>query len=131
MHAAKRGGLNSITIPRNGRSPTFLTVWMTGRPKLTRSGTVSTRISGCTVGPLLEDGGVELHDHALAVAVPGARVAGSEPLLEDEEAVAVVAHGVLLRRNDLAGRVGRRVIRLDGDLEIGPADRAPHRIGRT
>ena len=42
--------LNSITIPRSGVSPTFLTVWITGGLKLGRSGKVSTNFDGSPSG---------------------------------------------------------------------------------
>jgi len=60
---------------------------------------------GLPIGPLLKPGPVELHHDALAVAMSRSRVADSEPLFEDEEALAVVTDRVLFGRNDLTRRL--------------------------
>src|SRR5262245_28016294 len=68
-------------------------------------------------GPLLEAGPVQLHHNTLAVAMPRTRVARVQPLFEDKEPLAFVAHGVLFWRNDLTGRCHRWMVRFDGHLE--------------
>src|SRR6266487_1429060 len=78
---------------------------------------------GLSFGPLLKAGPVELHHHALAVAVSRTRVADSEPLFEDEEALAVVTDRVLFGRNDLARRLNRRVVRFDVHFKERPFGR--------
>src|SRR5262245_33747245 len=76
-----------------------------------------------SVRPLLEAGPVQLHDNTLAVRVPRAGVAGIQPFFEDKEPLAVVTHGVLFGRNNLAWRVPRRMVRLEGHLEEGASRR--------
>src|SRR5215470_6189902 len=67
--------------------------------------------------PLLEAGLVQLHHNALAVTVPRSRVAGGQPLFEDEEPLAVIPYGVLFGRNDFRGRFHRWMFRLDSHFE--------------
>src|SRR5262245_34134783 len=49
--------------------------------------------------------------------MPRTYVAGVQPLFEDKEPLAFVAHGVLFGRNDLMGRLHWWMVRLDGHLE--------------
>src|SRR5262245_34258335 len=73
--------------------------------------------------PLLEAGLVQLHNNALAMRVPRACVASVQPLFEAKEPLAVVAHGVLFGRDDLARGFHRRAVRLEGHLEEGASRR--------
>src|SRR5512143_1960802 len=70
------------------------------------------------VRPLLKPCAVELHHHALAMAVPGSGIANRQPFFENEEGLAVVANSVLLRRYDLGRRLYRRMIWFDVHFEV-------------
>jgi len=100
----------------SGMSPTLVTLWMIG--------SLLRRV--LAVDDLPEQRPlVDADLDALAMAVALARVSRREPLLVDEEALALVHDRVLRRRDDLGGRFDRRVIGLDHHLEEGATRRGP------
>src|SRR6185503_4331332 len=83
---------------------------------------------GLSIGPLLEPCPVELHHHALAMAVSRACVTDRESLFEYKEPSAIVADCVLFGRDDFRRRLDRRMIWLDVYFKEGASGRPRVRL---
>src|SRR5436853_3062040 len=82
---------------------------------------VKGRTIGCNIhnylrlalGPLLKASAIQLHNYALAMAMPRSRISDAEPFFENKKARPIVANRVLRGRNNRVRRLDWRMIEFD------------------